>query len=139
VLVLVASAGADPTATIGVGAVELPVESEPDEGVAGGGFWPLGITMGVDLASDPFLSLPVLESNWGGQSTAVGGQLSVLSEPEDESGGGHPAPAPKSPDVVQSALAMPTGTTAIHPANEIAAAARHNRDVFTASGCPRRR
>jgi hypothetical protein len=40
----------DPTGTIGLGGVEVLVESEPDEGVTGGGFWPLGITIGVDGA-----------------------------------------------------------------------------------------
>jgi hypothetical protein len=39
---------ADPTGTIGLGGVEVLVESKPDEGVTGGGFWPLGITIGVD-------------------------------------------------------------------------------------------
>jgi hypothetical protein len=39
VLALVVGAvDAEPTATIGVGGVEVLVESEPDDGVAGGGF-----------------------------------------------------------------------------------------------------
>jgi hypothetical protein len=142
VLVLgVVAADADPTGTIGVGGVEVLVESEPDEEVAGGGFWPLGITMGVDLVSPPLLppfSLPESVFNCGGQSTDVGGQLSVSPEP-DEPGGGHPAPAPKSPAVVQSAFAMPMGINATHPASEKAAATSRIRLVLTASVCPRRR
>ena len=116
--------------TIGVGGVDLLVESAPD----------LGITMGDALVSDPLLpplSLSESDFNCGGQSTDVGGQLSVLPEPEE--GGGQPAPAPKSPGVVQSALAMPTGINATHPASENAAAAIRIRPVLTASGCPRRR
>jgi hypothetical protein len=50
-------AGAAPTGTIGVSGVDVLVESEPDAAVAGGGFWPLGMTMGVDLASPPPLLL----------------------------------------------------------------------------------
>ena len=126
--------------TIGVGSVDLLVESAPDEETAGGGCWPLGITMGAALVSDPLLpplSLPESDFNCGGQSTDVGGQLSVLPEPEE--GGGQPAPAPKSPGVVQSALAMPTGINATHPASENAAAAIRIQPVLTASGCPRRR
>ena len=135
------AADTDPTGTIGFGGVEVLVESEPDEEVAGGGFWPLGITMGVALVSPPLLpplSLPESDFNCGGQSTDVGGQLSVLPEP-DELGGGQPAPAPKSPGVVQSAFAMPTGISATHPASEKAAAAIRIRPVLIASGCPRRR
>jgi hypothetical protein len=123
-----------------LGGVEVLVESEPDEAVSGGGFWPLGITMGAALVSPPLsppLSLPESDFNCGGQSTDVGGQLSVLPEPDE--GGGHPAPAPKSPGVVQSAFAMPTGINATHPANEKAAAAIRIRPVLTASGCHRRR
>ena len=140
-LVLGVVADADPTGTIGFGGMEVLVESEPDEEVAGDGFWPLGITMGVALVSPrllPPLSLPESEFNCGGQSTDVGGQLSVLPEP-DEPGGGQPAPAPKSPGAVQSAFAMPTGINATHPASEKAAAAIRTRPVLTASGCPRRR
>jgi hypothetical protein len=124
------AAGAEPTATIGVGGVEVLVESEPDAAVAGGGFWPLGMTMGVGLA--PPLSLSESEPSCGGQSTDVGGQLSVLPDPEESPGGAQPAPAPKSPAVVQSAFAMPIGTTTIHPTNETTAAAVHIRKVFTA-------
>ena len=129
----VVAADADPTATIGVGCVDLLVRSEPDEEVAGGGIWPLGITMGVALASDPPLpplSLSESDFSCGGQSTDVGGQLSVLPEPDE--GGGQPAPAPKSPGVVQSAFAMPTGINATHPASENAAAAIRIRPVLTA-------
>jgi hypothetical protein len=98
--------GAEPTGTIGLGGVEVLVESESDEGVAGGGLWPLGMTMGVDLASPPPLSplsLSESEPSCGGQSTDVGGQLSVLPDPDDEPGGAQPEPAPKSPAPVQSA------------------------------------
>jgi len=123
VLVLgVVAADADPTGTIGFGGVEVLVGSEPEEEVGGGGFWPLGIEF---------------DFNCGGQSTDVGGQLSVLSEPDE--GGGQPAPAPKSPGVVQSAFAIPTGISATHPASEKAAAAIRIRPALTASGCPRRR
>ena len=136
----VVAADADPTGTIGFGGVEVLVESEPEEEVGGGGFWPLGITMGVALVSPPPLpplSLSEFDFNCGGQSTDVGGQLSVLSEPDE--GGGQPAPAPKSPGVVQSAFAIPTGISATHPASEKAAAAIRIRPVLIASGCPRRR
>jgi hypothetical protein len=82
VLVLsVVAADAEPTGTIGFGGMEVLVESEPDEEVDGGGFWPLGITIGVALASPPLLpplSLSESDFNCGGQSTDVGGQLSVL-------------------------------------------------------------
>ena len=139
----VVAADTDPTETIGFGGAEVLVESDPDEEVGGGGFWPLGITMGVDLVSPPLmppLSLPKSDFNCGGQSTDVGGQLSVLPPPPpDEPGGGQPAPAPKSPAVVQSAFAMPTGINAIHPASEKAAAAIRIRPVLIASGCPRTR
>jgi hypothetical protein len=82
---------------------------------AGGGFCPPGMTMGVDLVF-PFVlsvssSLLVSDFNCGGQSTDVGGQLCALPDPDDP-GGVHPAPAPKSPAVVQSALATAAGTTA---------------------------
>lgn len=134
----VVSADAGPTGTIGGGGVEVLVEFEPDEGAAGGGFCPLGRTMGVGLAS-PFLPLvSVSESDFscGGQSTAVGGQLSVLPDPDDAPGGAQPEPAPKSPGLVQSAWATPTESTAT---SEKAAAAIHIRKVLTASRCPRRR
>jgi len=88
------------------------VESEPDAAVAGGGFWPLGMTIGVVLASPLLplsLSLSEFDFSCGGQSTDVGGQLSVLSDPDESPGGEQPAPAPKSPAVVQSALAMAIG------------------------------
>ena len=82
---------------------------------AGGGFCPLGITMGTDLASPPLLSLSLSLSesdfNCGGQSTDVGGQLSALPDPDDP-GGEHPAPAPKSPAVLQSAFATAIGIAA---------------------------
>ena len=124
--------GAGPTGTIGVGEVEVLVESDPDGGVAAGGFWPLGMTMGVGLAPPPLspLSLSESEPSCGGQSTDVGGQLSVLPDPE--LGGAHPEPAPKSPAVVQSAYATLTGNTATHPTIDRAAAAIHIRKVFTA-------
>ncbi len=128
------AAGAEPTGTIGVGGVEELVESEPDAGAAGGGFWPSGITMGVGLESPPPLSplsLSESEPSCGGQSTDVGGQLSVLPDPDDEPGGAHPEAAPKSPAVVQSAYATLTGNTATHPTIDRAAAAIHIRKVFT--------
>ena len=134
--------GAEPTGTIGVGVVEVLVESEPDAGVAGGDFWPLGMTMGVGLALPPPLSplsLSESEPSCGGQSTDVGGQLSAFPDPDELSEGAQPAAAPKSPAVVQSALAVPTGNTATHPAIDRAAAAIHIRKVFTASGCRHRR
>jgi hypothetical protein len=89
--------GAEPTGTIGVVGVEVLAESEPEAGAAGGGFWPLGMTMGVGLASPPPLSplaLSESEPNCGGQSTDVGGQLSVLPDPDDEPGGAQPEAAP---------------------------------------------
>jgi hypothetical protein len=104
--------GAPPTATIGLGGVEVLVEFDPDEGVAGAGFWPPGITMGVGWVPPPPLpplpplsplSLPESELSFGGQSTDVGGQLSVLPDPDEPPGGAQPEPAPKSPAVVQSA------------------------------------
>jgi hypothetical protein len=98
--------GADATGTIGVGGVEVLVESEPDAGLAGGGFWPLGMTMGVGLALPPPLSplsLSESEPSCGGQSTDVGGQLSAFPDPDESFEGAQPAAAPKSPAVVQSA------------------------------------
>ena len=77
---------ADPTGTIGLGGVEVLVESEPDEGVTGGGFWPLGITIGVDGTPPP--PLPPLSPLLSRQSRDVGGQLSVLPDPDDEPGRG---------------------------------------------------
>jgi hypothetical protein len=137
----VVDVGAEPTGTIGVGGVEVLVESELDEGVAGGGFWPLGMTIGVGLAPPLLspLSLSESEPSCGGQSTEVGGQLSVLPDPDDEPGGAQPEPAPKSPAPVQSAYATPTGSTTTHPTIDKAAATIRIREVFTASGCPRRR
>jgi hypothetical protein len=99
----VVARGAAPTGTIGVGGVEVLVEFDED---FGGGFWPSGMTMGVDAASplplSPF-ALPESEFSCGGQSTDVGGQLSVFPAPDESPGGAQPAPAPKSPAVVQSA------------------------------------
>jgi hypothetical protein len=132
----VAASGAEPTGTIGLGGVEVLVESEPDEDLAGGGFCPSGMTMGVDDASSPPLPpLPPLsesELSCGGQSTDVGGQPSAFPDPDESPGGAQPAPAPKSPAVVQSAWAMPTGTKATHPASEKAAAAVRIREVLIA-------
>jgi hypothetical protein len=132
---VVPAAGA-PTGTIGLGGVDVLVESEADACVVGGAFWPSGTTMGVGCVSPPpppppppLSSLPASDSSCGGQSTAVGGQLSALPDPDD--GGEQPAPAPKSPAVVQSASATPTGSTA-HPMNEKAATTSHIRDVLTA-------
>ena len=136
------AAGAEPTGTIGVAGVEVLVESEPDAGVAGGGFWPLGMTMGVGLALPPPLSplsLSESEPSCGGQSTDVGGQLSVFPEPDESSEGGQPAAAPKSPAPVQSADAMPTGNTETHPTIDKAATAIRILRVFIASGCRHRR
>jgi hypothetical protein len=89
--------GAEPTGTIGVGGVEVLVESDPDAGVACGGFWPSGMTMGVGLAPPPPLaplSLSESEPSCGGQSTDVGGQLYAFPDPDDEPGGAQPEPAP---------------------------------------------
>jgi hypothetical protein len=96
---------------------------------AGGGFCPLGITMGVAVASVSLLSLSLPESdfNCGGQSTDVGGQLSAPPDPDDP-GGEHPAPAPKSPAVVQSALATAIGRATA--TSEIPAAASHIRHIL---------
>jgi hypothetical protein len=45
---VVVGVGAAPTGTIGVGGVDVLVESEvPDDGFAGGACCPLGMTMGV--------------------------------------------------------------------------------------------
>jgi hypothetical protein len=144
VALAVVPVGAEPTGTIGVGDVEVLVEAEPDEDLAGGGFWPLGMTIGVDDASppppplpplpplplvSPPLSLPESELSCGGQSTDFGGQLSVLPDPDEPPGGAQPAPAPKSPAVVQSASAMPTGSRATDPASTTAAAAVRQRRV----------
>ena len=132
----VAARDAEPTGTIGLGGVEVLVESEPDEDLAGGGFWPSGMTIGVDDASSPPppplppLSLPESELSCGGQSTDVGGQPSAFPDPDESPGGAQPAPAPKSPAVVQSAWAMPTGTTATHPTSEMAAVAIRTREVL---------
>jgi hypothetical protein len=90
------------------------------------------MTMGVGLASRAALLLPVAELNCGGQSTVVGGQLSVVPDPDDEPGGGQPAPAPKSPGLVQSAPATATGTTTVHARTEKAVAAIRIREVLTA-------
>jgi len=134
----VAARDAEPTGTIGLGGVEVLVESEPDEDLAGGGFWPSGMTIGVDDASSPPppplppLSLPESELSCGGQSTDVGGQPSAFPDPDESPGGAQPAPAPKSPAVVQSAWAMPTGTKASHPTSEKAAAAIRTREVLIA-------
>jgi hypothetical protein len=134
----VAARGAEPTGTIGLGGVDVLVEFEPDEDLAGGGFWPSGMTIGVDDASSPPppplppLSLPESELSCGGQSTDVGGQPSAFPDPDESPGGAQPAPAPKSPAVVQSALATPTGSTATHPASEKAAAAIRIREVLIA-------
>jgi hypothetical protein len=122
-----------PTGTIGLGGVDVLVGSELDGCVAGGAFWPSGMTMGVDCASPPpLVSLPVSASNCGGQSTEVGGQLSALPPPPDDApGGAQPEAAPKSPAPVQSASATPAGSTA-HPISERTAAAIRIRDVITA-------
>jgi hypothetical protein len=67
------------------------------------------MTMGVGSAPTPPLpplsplSLPVSELSFAGQSTDVGGQLSVFPDPDESPGGAQPAPAPKSPAVVRSA------------------------------------
>jgi hypothetical protein len=138
-VLVVVTAGAEPTGTIGVGDVEVLVESELDEGVAGGGFWPLGITMGVGLAPppplpplSPPLSLLEFDFNCGGQSTDVGGQLSLLPDPDDEPGGAQPEPAPKSPGLVQSASATAIGTSATHATSENAAAPMRIREALIA-------
>ncbi|TDO12061.1 hypothetical protein EV580_3785 [Mycobacterium sp. BK086] len=101
--------------------VELVLEPDPAPTIgavgvsaAGGAAIPSGMTIGgvLDFSLSPLKA----ESNLGGQSTEVGGQLSVppLSE-ESDPGGGHPEPAPKSPGVSQSARATPAGLTSRHP------------------------
>jgi hypothetical protein len=101
------------------------------------------MTMGVDAVPPPApASSPEMEFCGGGQSTAVGGQLSLLPDPDESPGGGQPAPAPKSPATVQSAAAMPVGSTTMHPATKQAATTTLRADVMnglTATGCPRRR
>lgn len=95
----------------------------------GDGLWPVGNTMGVGLASPVLPPLSLSESDFcgGGQSTDVGGQLSMLlSDPDPDPGGEQPAPAPKSPAVVQSASA----TGAPHTASESATAATQIRNVL---------
>jgi len=122
-----------PTGTIGVGVVEVLVESEFDDGVAGGGFWPPGMTMGDGLAPPSFLSpSPESEPSCGGQSNDVGGQLSALPDPDDEPGGAQPEPAPKSPAPVQSALATPTGSMAAQPTTDKATAVSRIRESLIA-------
>jgi len=54
----VVDVGAEPPGTIGLGGVEVLVESESDEGVAGGGFWPLGMTMGGQPNCRPITKVP---------------------------------------------------------------------------------
>jgi hypothetical protein len=134
-----------PTGTIGLAGVDVLVDSEC---TAGGAFCPSGMTIGVAAApplppsSEPEPEPePEIEFCGGGQSTAVGGQLSLLPEPDESPGGGQPAPAPKSPAMVQSAAATPVGSTATHPATSTAAktALRADiRDAITARECPRR-
>jgi hypothetical protein len=128
-----------PTGTIGLAGVDVLVDSEC---TAGGAFCPSGMTIGVAVAPPlPPSSEPEIEFCGGGQSTAVGGQLSLLPDPDESPGGGQPAPAPKSPAPVQSAAATPVGSTPTHPATNTAAktALRADvRDAITARGCPRR-
>lgn len=99
----------DPAPTIGAGASGTLV--------AGCAAIPSGMTIGgvLDFSLSPLKA----ESNLGGQSTEVGGQLSVppLSE-ESDPGGGHPEPAPKSPGVSQSARATPAGAISRQPMTE---------------------
>ena len=86
-----------PTGTIGVGGVDVLFDSEC---LAGGACCPSGMTMGADMLSPPApASLPPeseleLELCDGGQSTAVGGQLSPPPEPDESPGGAQPEPAP---------------------------------------------
>ena len=123
-----------------MGGVDVLVDSEC---TAGGAFCPSGMTIGVAVAPPlPASSEPEVEFCGGGQSTAVGGQLSLLPDPDESPGGGQPAPAPKSPAPVQSAAATPVGSTATHTATNMAAktALRADvRDAITARECPRRR
>jgi len=83
--------------------------------------------MGVGLASAvvPPLSLSDCDFNGGGQSTDVGGQLSMLLSDPDP-GGAQPAPAPKSPAVAQSALAAGTS----QPDSEIVTATTQIRNLL---------
>jgi hypothetical protein len=131
--------GAAPTGTIGVGVVEVLVESLcPDDDLACGGGRPSGTTMGVAApASLPPVSESELKS--GGQSTDVGGQLSVLPDPLP--GAAHPAAAPKSPAPVQ--LSAPAGAAVVivvTVAQDTSAVARNRRCLAViARGCPRTR
>jgi hypothetical protein len=105
--------------TIGVAVVSVvaAVDGDPTGTIGGGGgvvdvvavSWlptiPSGITIG-------FFESPAVEEIAGGQSTAVGGQLSVLLSVVSESdGGAHPEDAPKSPGELQSACATTAGAT----------------------------
>jgi hypothetical protein len=114
----------DPGVTIGAGVSDLSVESDFADDAVVGDAAPSGMMIGFDLdfsSSPP----PSGESNCGGQSTEVGGQLWVSLPPDEpELGGAQPAPAPKSPGVSQSACATPTGNTAMQPPTHSAASPR---------------
>lgn len=99
------------TIGVGVGEPELLVESELDECAPMAGCRPSGMTMGVAA----FASAPPADSELcdGGQSSEVGGHASALPVPDESPGGGHPAPAPKSPAPVQSAFATPLAPTVV--------------------------
>jgi hypothetical protein len=92
-----------------VGELEVLVESELAECAPMADCAPSGMTMGVVALA--VLSPPVSEFCDGGQSTEVGGHASALPVPDESPGGGHPAPAPKSPAPVQSAFATPLAVT----------------------------
>ena len=133
------SNGAAPTGTIGVGLVEVLGESLwPDDDLACGGCWPAGSTMGVAAWLSAFPPLSDSELKSGGQSTDVGGQLSVLPDPSP--GAAQPAAAPKSPAPEQlSALAGAGMVIAAMGATDTTAAARNRRyQSVIARGCPRR-
>jgi hypothetical protein len=138
---------------IGPSADDLPAAPEPDVWVPRAGWLPSGIRMGVGLSPPPPPPLPPdpalsSESCEGGQSTDFGGQASPPPPPPEESPGGeHPAPAPKSPAVVQSAPArpavgtMPSAAVTAQTATAPAIRRRHVADCLRliSKGCRRRR
>jgi hypothetical protein len=126
-----------PTGTIGAGDAVVLVVSEA--GVACG-FCPSGRTIGVDASAPPRPVEPVAESCCGGQSIAVGGHAPALPEPDESSGGAHPAEAPKSPGVVQSAWATPVTSPPTEPTitrtDALTTATNHRRVRRTSDGFP---
>jgi hypothetical protein len=118
VVSVVAGPDDDPTGTIGGGGGVVDVVA-----VSWFPTMPSGITIG-------FFESPAVDVIDGGQSTAVGGQLSVLLSEESESdGGAHPEEAPKSPGELQSACAATAGMTAA-ATTDVHATTRKRRNRF---------